>query len=87
MTKYIDDHATAGHDDRVTRDAWFYPFVYVGYPDIDHRIVYADTLGEAARRAPTGRCSRCAPCEAGWELGLRSPPWAVYRQVPGSSCR
>ena len=26
-------------------------------------------------------------CAPGWKLDVRSPPWGVYRQVSGVSCR
>ncbi len=88
VTKYLDDHAA--HGATIGRDArrLVRQFVYVGYPDIDHRIVYADSLGEAASRsAERAVLPLSAIREPGWELGLRSPPWAVYRHVPRSSCR
>ena len=55
----------------------------VGYPDIAHDLVYADTLAEAgARAADWAILPLPARCEPGWRLELRSPPWAVYRQAP-----
>lgn len=88
VTDYIDSHAEVGDTMGLTRDPWIRPFVYVGYPGLDHRIVYADTLGEATRRAADWAVlPMTAGCEPGWEVGLRSPPWAVYRHVPGATCR
>jgi hypothetical protein len=88
VTKYVDDHAKDGATIALTRDAWVRPFVYVGYPDIDHRIVYADSLGEATRRsAAWAVLPISARCEPGWVLGFRSPPWAVHRYIPDATCR
>jgi hypothetical protein len=88
VTAYVDERAMDGATIGLTRDPSVRPFVYVGYPDIRHRLVYADTLREATRRgADIVVLPLSAACEPGWELGLRSPPWAVYRQVPGASCR
>jgi hypothetical protein len=88
VTKYVDDHAVDGSTIGLTRDAWVLPFVYAGFPDITHRLVYADTLAEATRRDADWAVLPLAPrCGIGWRLELRSPPWAVYRQVAGASCR
>ena len=76
MTVYVDAHVPPGATIALTRDQTVYPFVYVGYPGIDHEIVYADTLAAAAERHAdwallpfTGRCT------PGWELALRSDGW------------
>jgi hypothetical protein len=88
VTAYMDSQARAGDTIGLTRDAWVRPFVYVGWPDIDHRIVYADTLAEAAaRKADWVVLPLSVRCEPGWKLGLRSPPWAVYRHFPAATCR
>jgi hypothetical protein len=65
-----------------------YPFAYVGWPRIEHRLAYADSLPEASRRQaawavlPSGLA-----CERGWKLAMRSDPWAIYRQDPRARCR
>jgi hypothetical protein len=85
---YVDDHAARGTTIAVSRDHAVYPFAHVGYPSIEHRIAYADTLSEATRRkADWAVLSLTARCEPGWRLELRSPPWGVYRQVAASVCR
>ena len=87
VTNYVDDHAADGATIGLTRDPWVRPFVYVGYPDIDHRIVYADSLGEAAgRSAEWAVLPLSAACEPGWALELRSPPWGVFRHTAGATC-
>ncbi len=84
---YADDHIPRGAPIAVARTA-SYPFAFAGYPAIDHRVVYADTLAEASSKnvdwvvLPDG-----AACEAGWRRVFRSSPWALYRQVPRASCR
>jgi hypothetical protein len=84
---YLDDHAIPGESVAVTRDYRVYPFAYVGWPRIDHRIVYADSLVEATRRhavwAVEADSVACAP---GWRLALRSEPWAIYRADRNALC-
>ena len=88
LIHHIDRHAVRGTTIGLTRDPVIYPFAYVGYPDIEHEIVYADDLAEATRRgADWAVLPLTAGCEAGWHLELRSPPWGVYRQVSGARCR
>lgn len=88
VTAYVDEHATVGDTIGVTRDAWVRPFVYVGYPGIDHRIVYADSLEEATRRrAEWAILPMDVECAPGWRLALRSPPWAILRHEGAGSCR
>jgi hypothetical protein len=88
VIEYLDAEARRGSTIAVTRDQAVYPFAYAGWPTIQHRIVYADTLAEATRRdarwavLPAGVA--CAP---GWEVALRSEEWAVYRHVSGATCR
>jgi hypothetical protein len=85
---YVDDRALSGSTVAVSRDKAVYPFAYVGYPEIEHEIVYADSLSEASRRrADWAVLPLRAGCQDGWRLELRSPPWAVYRQAPGVTCR
>jgi hypothetical protein len=88
LVDYLDAHATSGETIAVTRTWWVYPFAYVGWPRIEHRLVYADSPSEASRRRaawavlPSGLA--CAP---GWKLAMRSGPWAIYRQDPQARCR
>jgi hypothetical protein len=86
ITEYIDQRTTDGDTIGLTRDAWVRPFVYVGYPGMDHRIVYADSLEEATRRrsewAILPMSVHVAP---GWRLVLRSPPWAIFHHEAGAS--
>ena len=88
MIEYLDAHAAPGTTIAVTRIWWVYPFTYVGWPEIEHRIAYADTLAEGTRREAAWAVlpSRLG-CTPGWELALRSEQWAVYRHVPGRTCR
>lgn len=88
MIEYLDAHAVDGSTVAVTRDWAVYPFTYVGWPRIEHRLVYADTLEEASRgEAAWAVVPADVACAPGWELALRSEQWAVYRQVPGAACR
>ena len=88
LVDYLDAHATSGETIAVTRTWWVYPFAYVGWPRIEHRLVYADSPSEASRRRaawavlPSGLA-----CERGWKLAMRSDPWAIYRQDPRARCR
>ena len=85
---YVDGHAPTGSTIAVTRAKEVYPFAYVGYPRIEHRLAYADTLEEATKQhADWAVLPLTAGCASGWRLELRSPPWAVYRHVPGTTCR
>ena len=85
---HVDDRAVEGTTVALTRDEAVYPFAYVGYPEIEHRIVYADTLAEATRRrADWAVLPLDVECAPGWKLDFRSPPWGVYRQVSGVRCR
>ena len=83
VTKYVDDHAARGATIGVTRDAWVRPFVYVGYPDIDHRIVVrrlSSRGGQPFRRV--GGAPDVGHLRA-W-LGARAPLAAVGRLPSGS---
>ena len=87
VTWYLDRHATPGTTIALTRDRVVYPAVYVGYPTVEHRIAYADTLAEATR---TGAAWAVLPlavtCAPGWVAAYRSPPWGVFRRAPGAVC-
>ena len=88
MIEYLDAHASRGSTIAVTRDQVVYPFAYVGWPRIEHRLVYADSLDEATRgRAAWAVLPSDIACAPAWKLALRSEQWAVYRHVPGASCR
>ena len=88
MIEYLDEHASRGSTIAVTRDKVVYPFAYAGWPRIDHRLVYADTLAQASSgHAAWAVLSAHPACAPGWRLALRSQQWAVYRQVPGAQCR
>jgi hypothetical protein len=84
---YVDDHARSGTTVAVTRDHAVYPFAYVGWPDIEHRIVYADALTEAARRgAQWAVLPDSSKCADGWRRSLHSAPWAVWNRDPAAHC-
>lgn len=88
MIEYLDARASRGSTIAVTRDKVVYPFAYVGWPRIEHRLVYADTLDEATRgRAAWAVLRSDVACAPAWKLALRSDQWAVFRHVPGASCR
>ena len=88
VTSYVDAHASPGTTIAVTRDQVAYPAVYVGWPEIDHRIVYADTLAEATNGgASWALLPDTAPCARGWRLALHSPPWALWHRDPDVLCR
>ena len=88
LVDYLDAHATSGETIAVTRTWWVYPFAYVGWPRIEHRLVYADSPSEASRRrAAWAVLPSALACERGWKLAMRSDPWAIYRQDPRARCR
>ncbi len=88
VTSYVDAHASPGTTIAVTRDQVAYPAVYVGWPAVDHRIVYADTLLEATNGGATwALLPDTAPCALGWRLALHSPPWALWHRDPDVLCR
>jgi hypothetical protein len=88
VTTYVDAHASPGTTIAVTRDQVAYPAVYVGWPAIDHRIVYADTLDEATNGgAAWALLPDTAPCAIGWRLALHSPPWTLWHRDPDVLCR
>jgi hypothetical protein len=88
VTAHIRAHATPGQTIALTRDPVVRPFIYVGWPRLEHRVVYADTLAEATGRgAAWAVLPRGVACEDGWRRVLTSGPWAVHRQVPGAGCR
>ncbi len=88
MIEYLEANATTGSTIAVTRSQLVYPFAYVGWPRIEHRLVYADTLDEATRGdAAWAVLPSDVACASGWELALRSEQWSVYRHVPDTSCR
>jgi hypothetical protein len=88
ITRAIRERARPGETIALTRDPLVRPFIYAGWPRLVHHLEYADSLAEAAE---VGAAWAVLPddveCEDGWQLEVRSPPWAVYRQVPGTSCR
>ena len=84
---YADDHVPDAAPIALARSAP-YPTAFAGYPRIEHRILYANTLAEARRRnVDWVVLPQPTRCEDGWRVVFRSPPWAVYRQVPGTRCR
>ncbi len=84
---HVGDRATPGQTIAVTRDYRVYPFAYVGWPGIDHRIVYADSLDEAAARgAVWAVVTDNVSCARGWRRSLHSAPWAVYRADKDAHC-
>ena len=88
MIEYLDAHARPGATIAVTRDKVVYPFAYAGWPLIEHRLVYADTLDEASRQAASWAVLQSdAACARAWRLALRSEQWAVYRHVAEARCR
>ena len=88
VIEYLDSHARPGSTIALTRDRAVYPFAYVGWPSVDHRIAYADTLTEAtAQSAAWAVLPAHAACAPGWRLALPSTTWVVYRHVPGDRCR
>jgi hypothetical protein len=88
VTRIVRERAEPGETIALTRDSLVRPFIYAGWPDIVHRLVYADSLAEATAAGGTWAVlPDDVACEDGWRLELRSPPWAVYRQVPGTTCR
>ena len=88
MIEYLDAHALDGSTIAVTRNQLVYPFAYVGWPTIEHRIAYADTLAEATRGgASWAVVASNVACAPGWKLALRSEQWAVYRHIPRARCR
>jgi hypothetical protein len=88
VIEYLDAHARPGSTIALTRDKAVYPFAYVGWPSVEHRIEYADTLSEATtRRAAWAVLPVHTACAPGWRLALSSTTWVVYRHVPGARCR
>lgn len=88
VTRAVREHAEPGETIALTRDALVRPFIYAGWPELVHRLEYADSLAEAAAAGATWAVlPDDVECENGWLLEVRSRPWAVYRQVPGASCR
>ncbi len=88
ITREIRSRAVPGGTIALTRDPVVRPFVYVGWPRLDYRIAYADTLAEATQAGATWAVlPDDVACKPGWRLQLRSAPWAVYRHLPRASCR
>ena len=88
VIEYLEAHARPGSTIALTPDKAIYPFAYVGWPSVDHRIEYADTLAEAtARRAAWAVLPARAACAPGWRLALPSSTWVVYRHVAVARCR
>jgi hypothetical protein len=84
---HVDEHATPGQTIAVARDYRVYPFAYVGWPGIDHRIVYADSLAEATSGgADWAVVADTVPCAHGWRRSFHSVPWAVYRADTDARC-
>jgi hypothetical protein len=84
---YTDDHVPPGAPVGVSRGLP-YLLAYAGYPNLVHRVVYADSLDEASARGVDWVVLPLRAPRAGWLLVLRSPPWGVYRnagdgQAPG----
>ncbi len=87
VTSYVDAHASPGTTIAVTREQVAFPAVYVGWPSVDHRIVYADTLAEAGRgQASWAVLADSVACADGWRLALHSRPWALWRRDPDALC-
>lgn len=79
---YLDVNAARGSTIGITRNYVTYAFAYVGYPDVEHRIAYADSLREAERvDADWAVLPDDEPLAPGWRLALRSTPWAVFEHV------
>ena len=88
ITRHVRRNAEPGETIAITRNPVVRPFIYAGWPGLVHRLEYADTLAEATgTRGTWAVLYDGVACEDGWRLELRSGPWAVYRQVPGTSCR
>jgi hypothetical protein len=88
IIEHLDAHSRPGETIAVTRNQSVYPFVYVGWPTIAHRIVYADSLEEATRgNASWAVVASGVACAPGWELALASEQWALYRHVSRARCR
>jgi hypothetical protein len=88
LVEYLDARAKPGTTIAMTRTWWIYPFAYVGWPRIEHRLSYADSLSEASRRRAAWAVLKSGlACEAGWTLAMRSNQWAVYRQDGRARCR
>ena len=65
----------------------YYPFAYAGYPRLQHRLVYVDSLDEAtARGADWAVLPLTTECRPGWARVFRSPPWGVYRRSGDADC-
>jgi hypothetical protein len=87
ITRYVDDHAAPGSTIALTRSSLVYPAIYVGWPRIAHRLVYADTLTEAARRGGAlALLPTTAPCAPGWKRVVDSPPWALWEPDADAVC-
>jgi hypothetical protein len=79
---YLDANAAKGSTIGITRDYVIYAFAYVGYPDIEHRIAYADSLLEAEGvEADWAVLPDDVRLEPGWRLALHSAPWAAYQRI------
>jgi hypothetical protein len=88
VTRAVRAQARPDETIAVTRDPLVRPFVYAGWPELVYRLEYADSLAEAAEAGATWAVlPDDVDCEDGWRLDVRSPPWALYRQVPGAGCR
>ena len=87
MIEHLAAAAADGTTIAVTRNPDIYPFAFVGYPSLDHRLAYADTLAEAAaRKADWAVLPLRGGCVPGWRVDLESPPWGVYRRARGVRC-
>jgi hypothetical protein len=88
VTRYVRERAQPGETIALARSTFVRPFLYVGWPGVDHPLEFADTLAEARRKdAAWALLPDDAECEGGWRLAVHSPPWVLYRQVPGAACR
>ena len=83
---YADDRIPTGQPIGLHRTT-YYPFAYVGYPGLEHRLVYADSLAEARRRGVAWAVLPLrTPCRPGWRLAFGSTPWGIYRRLDSATC-
>ena len=86
VTRVVRERAEPGETIALTRNPVVRPFIDAGWPELVHRLEYADSLAEAAEASAAWAVfPDDVDCEDGWRLELHSPPWAVYRQVPGTA--
>ena len=89
VTRTIREQAAPGETIALTRDAVVRPFIYAGWPDARQstrvRGLASPRQPTPARRGPCSRTTSSARTAGG--SSCAPPPWVVYRQVPGASCR